>query len=220
MKVLAISPHPDDVEYGCGGLLKALSESDTVDVAVVCGEGQLLMRRTNEDVSFRSRMQEQAASSKILGISTTHFLEFAPASKFDGRPLSDLVRMFDKLFPKYNRILIPLPSNNQDHRIVWEACMASIRQGVCDRADIYAYEQPMQGSGPHTHASFPQKGYFGLTISFFESQLAAIQAHRSQLAGREGTLASLDAVRALARLRGMESGWDLATMLYPIRVNL
>jgi bacillithiol biosynthesis deacetylase BshB1 len=64
MDLIAFSPHPDDAELGCGGIL-ALAAADGLEVAVVdLSKGE---RSTRGNVSLRHRESEAAAD--ILGVS-------------------------------------------------------------------------------------------------------------------------------------------------------
>lgn len=63
LHILAMGPHPDDVELGCGGTLaKAVSEGKKVGIADLT-RGELGTRGTPE-----TRLKEAAAAGEILGI--------------------------------------------------------------------------------------------------------------------------------------------------------
>lgn len=65
LDILAIAPHPDDVELGCGGTLaKAVAEGKKVGI-VDLTRGELGTRGTPE-----IRMQEAENAAKILGVHT------------------------------------------------------------------------------------------------------------------------------------------------------
>lgn len=68
--ILAIGAHPDDVELGCGGTIaKMISEGKTVAI-IDLTKGELGTRGTD-----KTRRQEAADATKILGISARENLE-------------------------------------------------------------------------------------------------------------------------------------------------
>ena len=58
-KILAIGPHPDDLEFGCGGSLMKLSSSFDVHLLVL----------TQGEAGGDTRNKEQEFSAKILNAS-------------------------------------------------------------------------------------------------------------------------------------------------------
>lgn len=221
MKILTVSPHPDDVEFGCGALVhKWAKHHMEVDLLVCTGEGDLTMVHSGETIPFSQRKEEQKVAAERMRINRIIWADFAPAGKFDTQPISNLVSVFDKYFRCYNMVLIPMASYMQDHKIVWDAAIAAFRPGKCKGVELYAYEQPMQGHGLQELGPFPQRTYVEVTIDDLAMQLSALRAHHSQIDGRVDTVAGTSGVLTLAEFRGLEIGYPYATMLYPIRTFL
>lgn len=216
-KILVISPHPDDIELGCGGTLNKLKETYEIHLAVVCGEGDLTMVHSGSVVPFTQRKKEQEIAASILGIKTTHYLDFAPASKFDTKPIGELVTKLDTLLKQnnYDCIIIPYPSYNQDHTVTFNACIAALRPTKADKVTVLLYEQLIQYHGPQPAQTLHSKNYVTLTQRDVDAKTLAMIAHTSQVVGREKQI--LNEVEVLARMRGVEAGTTYAEMFHIYR---
>lgn len=220
MNILAVSPHFDDVELGCGGLLtRWASEGHRVDV-LVCMGGNVQMHHSGAVASFEERLKEQGLASDDLSVNMLDPLQFASPARFDEQPMMGLVSMFDERFPEYDRLLIPLPSYMQDHTVVFNAALAATRPGRCNSTQIYAYEQPQQFHGMQVHGALPQRTYAAFGPADLAAQKQALLRHQSQFGGRTDSIYGPDTVELLARLRGKECGVEFACLLYPIRTWL
>lgn len=216
-KILVVSPHPDDAEIGLGAsLYEWAKQGHKVVIAVCTGDGNLQMVHSGEVIPFSQREAEQKKAAEVLGIEGVSFLGFAPAAKFDTKPISELVSKFDGVFKHFDTVFLPLPSAAKDHQITWEAGLAAFRQGKLDAVSLFAYEQPMQ----HHGATLPTTGqvYNPVSSVAVEMKVQAIAQHASQFASRKGYgLYAPGSIKALAALRGAETGHPYAEMFYLIR---
>ena len=220
MKILFLSPHPDDVEIGCGGTVSRMTrEGHDCHLAVVAGVGDLTMAHSGEVVPFTTRMMEQNKAASLLGIPEVRYLNVAPAAQMDMQSIGVGVSILDRLFAteRYDMLFAPLPNHNQDHRFVWKVVMAATRPGRCDRMDVLLYEQPMQFHGEQLSGQVPSRTYFKLSETDIMAKMVALACHRSQIRGREGTIAGSAILKTLARLRGAEIGEDYAEMFHVLR---
>lgn len=216
-KILVVSPHPDDAEIGCGGLLsreRRLGNETTI--AVCTGPGDLKMVHSGQVVEFDQRIREQEAAAKHLGVNLV-WLNLAPASKFDTTPQAAFVSAFDQLFKEYDTVILPLPSYNADHTRVWETGLAAFRPGKLNNVSLQAYEQACSNPlGPQIVNGFGKR-YISLSGEDVQAKQAALSEHHSQIVGREVSLCGPAAVDLHARLRGMEVGTEYAELLYLVR---
>lgn len=220
LKVLFLSPHPDDVEIGCGGTISRLvAEGKECHIAVVVGPGDIKMSGSGSVVGFGKRKAEQEMSSKKLGIKQTHWMEIGPATQLDAIPISKLVGALDSLLvaEKFDAMFFPLPSHNQDHNYVWQAVMAATRPGRVDSMSLYAYEQPTQTHGQQLASQLPSRVYYKLTQKNIDAKEDALMCHRSQLSGRVHSLVGVGGVTLLAELRGLECGAEFAEVFQLMR---
>jgi len=211
--ILVVSPHPDDAEFGCGGFIaKEVEKGSKVTIALCTGPGDLKMVHSGQTVSFNQRREEQEKAVEVLGC-TLKFLSLAEASRFDQVPIAKFVSKFDELFPSYGTVLIPLPSFAKDHTIVYEAALAAMRPGKVDGVEFVAYEEPAQGSD----RLYLGRTYYCLEQRHLIRKLNAIEAHQSQVKGREHTFASIRGAELMCQMRGEEIGERFAEVFYLIR---
>ena len=209
-KYLFVSPHPDDSEYGCGGTISRLvQEGQTVHIVIMAGPGDLEMYKTKEVVSFETRTEEQTKAAKCLGLTENDisYLWAASAGKFDQASIGNTISELTRLIHTYNPDCIfgPSPDYNQDHRHTWDALMAALRPSIPAVITLYAYEIP---HSYHADGQYDLRG--GVVYSAFDkgaldAKIEAVKVHKSQVKGSSG-ITSIDGIKALATLRGLESG--------------
>ena len=91
LDILALSPHPDDVELCCGGLIAKMSEKGYRIGIIDLTRGEL-----GTEGTAKIRMQEAAKAAKILGVQTRENMDFGDcklSSGFDeAKKLADVIR--------------------------------------------------------------------------------------------------------------------------------
>ena len=87
MKILIITAHPDDVDFGAGGTIaRWVSEGNEVVYCLVTdGQAGGSDNSISRDEMARIRRREQTAAAKVLGVHKLHFLGFP-----DGAVVADL----------------------------------------------------------------------------------------------------------------------------------
>lgn len=65
MKVMFFAPHPDDVEVGCGGILKKLKELQ-VEMVIVCNTISDML--TDEEIENVRKEEQQKVATDINDI--------------------------------------------------------------------------------------------------------------------------------------------------------
>jgi LmbE family N-acetylglucosaminyl deacetylase len=215
-KVLIVAPHPDDAEIGMGALLSKWQGVLSADIAICAGEGDLSMVHGNSVVSFKERMEEQHRAANVLGAGVVP-LGLAPASKFRTVSMSVFVNAFDKLFPQYHAVYLPLPTYNDDHNVIWEAAMAAMRPLKVDSVSFHAYEQAFSNAvGPQITGMFG-KTYHPVGPGHIDHAWKALKEHKSQMSGREDSIYTKAGFEALYTLRGLEVGEPYCVMTRLIR---
>lgn len=221
MRALFVSPHPDDVEIGCGGLVHQLSREVETHIAVCTGPGDLTMVHSGQTVQFEQRVAEQERAAQRLGVKQVHWLGLGQAGRFDQRAQMSFVTAFDKLFAAFHLVVIPLPSYNDDHRRVWDAAMAACRPGKLDHVNVYAYDQQASHC---VGAQLPGREFGRVYVPIRKDDLVAkqqaLREHASQMEGREDTIYGPLGMKVSAQSRGLECGAPYAEMLYLVRQRL
>lgn len=185
-RVLAIGPHPGDLECFAGGTLRLLTQNGSTVTMAVLSRGEGATNRANIG-QIRSREAEQG--SVILGA------ELVQLDLPDGEitPGPTLDHALDQLWRQVRPEVVlafdpcgPLPfGNNPDHLALGAAVLARARRGIADGERLYFY------------AARQPNVVVDITEVLAEKK-NAIRAHRSQLMGPDW--ASDRFVRYISRL--------------------
>jgi LmbE family N-acetylglucosaminyl deacetylase len=167
--VLAVGAHPDDLELGVGGTLARLSRSGArVVMAVLSIPNQL-----------RARRAEAKRAAEILGCEV-RFLTPNRCSRVEDLKNHQLVGMIDGLVRELKPAAMfshCLANLHTDHKLAYDACMASQRLGYFD---IFCYSP----TSCHTvNIPFHPHAYIDISDTI-ESKMRAIRSHSSQFDGR------------------------------------
>jgi LmbE family N-acetylglucosaminyl deacetylase len=181
-RILAIGPHPDDIELGCfGTMARYIKEGNEVNFLVLSkGEG-------GTDDSSRT---DEATKSAAL-IKARLFQENLPDRFISEGPetITVIEKYVEELKP--DMIFIPTTTDtHQDHRATFNACMVACRTV----REIYAYETPS------TTRNFTPNFFVDIT-EFIDLKVKAVKIHSSQ--GGKGYMADR-AVKGLAEYRAFD----------------
>jgi LmbE family N-acetylglucosaminyl deacetylase len=213
--LLAFGAHPDDIEFGCGGIVASEVLGGRPAHLVVCSRGE---SGTNGTASVRTAEAKRAA--KVLGASL-EFLRLDGDAKLDVKAAHALrlAAIIRRVRPAV--VLAPTLVENQhpDHsklgRLVRDAARLARYGGVAElrRQKPHAigallYYAIAPGSEP--------PGIPALLVDIsrpavFAAWTASMQAHASQMKTR----AYVEIQLARARLLGLGSGLDYAQALFP-----
>lgn len=221
--VMVFSPHADDAEIGCGGYIaKTIAEGGNV-IVVLATVGDVKFLHLNKEVSSNTRLAEFHASMQALGVSQTHTLTHGLDSRLNTFPMGDMVAMLDSIQEecKPDEVLIPLPSAHQDHQYCWDVGVAATRPSKAKHAPsvVAAYEYPLTFWGAGSGAASFRGGIYINVTDHWESKINALLEYGTQM--RDGiSLIGLEGVEALARLRGVECGFEKAELLHALRITV
>lgn len=185
-RVLAIGPHPDDLENLVGGTLKLLSENGSAVTMAVLSRGERASNRANI-AEIRTKEAEQAAAS----LGATLIQLDLPDGQI--RPGPTLDAAIDNLWQQARPEVVlafdpkgPLPFlNNPDHVALGAAVLTRLRRGIPFGERVYFY-------------GTPQPNVLVDITEVLQEKTNAIRAHRSQIAGPDGFIDSW--ARAISQL--------------------
>lgn len=200
--VLGVGAHPDDLEIGIGGTLASLSEAGArVVMAVVSIPSQLETRR-----------EEAERAAEILG-GKIRLLIPDRASRVEDLRNYQLVGMIDSLIREFSPVAVFTHSRfnlHLDHKLVYEACLASQRLGYFD---FFCYSPT---TSREMNIPFAPQAFVDIS-SKIDTKMTAINTHDSQF-GHRGL--STDHFREHDRLNGQIIGVDYAEGLEIVRLRL
>ena len=193
MKILVITAHPDDVDFGAGGTVATwVSEGHEVVYCLVTdGQAGGSDNTITRDEMARIRRKEQTAAANILGVTELHWLGFPDGAVVPDlnlrREISAVIRMVkpDRVLTqsserRYDRIYASHP----DHLATGEAALCAVYP---DARNEFAFPELLseRGLAPHSVPETwimagPQPAQFVDTTDFIDAKIEALHCHVSQ----------------------------------------
>lgn len=192
MRVLVMSAHPDDSEFGCGGTIaKWVAEGREV-IYIVCTNGD----KGSSDPEMTSerlaviREQEQREAAQTLGVSEIVFLGHPDGELEDNRTFrEELVRYIRKYRPEIVMAPDPYrrPFQHRDHRITGIVTMDALFPFARDH--LHFPDHKAAGLSPHKVRELYLWGSDAPDVfidisATFEKKIAALRCHVSQVGQR------------------------------------
>lgn len=222
MKVLVVAPHADDETLGVGGAIaRHVAEGDEVTVTIMTGHGAE-PHPVFPASAWDTVRAEAREAMDILGVQHLRFHEIPAAlvAEQPGWQLNALARgVLDEARPDV--LYVPFPLDlHKDHRELFHAFSVAWRptsdvgRGI---RDIYCYEtlSETHWNIPYVEAGFLPTSFVNIE-RYLERKLQALGKYQSQLRPSPDPR-SLEAVRALAVLRGHQVGVSAAEAFVIVR---
>jgi bacillithiol biosynthesis deacetylase BshB1 len=173
--VLAFSPHPDDAEMGCGGLLLKLKDRGYSAGIVDLSKAEL---STNGDLETRRRETEKA--SKILGLDVRENLELEDGNiKNDFESRLKVINAIRRYMPRLALIPFRLdrhPDHENSYKLLKDAIFVS---GLKKFKTGLEHHRPYIVMSYMLHYEF--RPSFIVDISrYYKKKLEAVAAYKSQ----------------------------------------
>jgi len=202
MNVLALGAHPDDIEYGCGGMLTKYAERGHDVFLWVASDGEL----GGDGIT---RRQEQNDSALIMGVRKVFWGDYPDTEVPLNREL--IVRLEQVLREvKPRMIFVNYPDDtHQDHRNLAQGTLSATRYVP----NFLFYE------GPTTQNFTPN--CFTDIEKVLDRKLACLEAHRSQVAKTNiEDLTILELAVSSANFRGIQGRVKYAEAFQSVRLLL
>lgn len=189
IKVMVVSPHPDDAEIGAGGTIASWVKQGREVFYVVCTNGDKGSSDPNmtSETLAKIRQQEQREAAKIVGVSEVIFLGY-PDGGLEDTPAfrGEIVRLIRKYRPDVVITTDPYRKYwwHRDHRIAGIVTMDAIFPYARDHLSYP--EHIAEGLTPHrvTEIYFwgsEEPDTFIDIGETFSIKLAALSCHVSQI---------------------------------------
>jgi LmbE family N-acetylglucosaminyl deacetylase len=202
VNVLAIGAHPDDIEYGCGGMLAKYARKGHAVYLFVASDGGLGGEPT-------VRRQEQKDSADVLGVREVFWGDYADTEV----PLSrDLIGRIETVIRQIEPRMIFVNSpddTHQDHRHLAQCAMSATRYVP----NFLFFEVP-------STVNFVPNCYTDIA-DVLDIKLASLEAHRSQV-GKTNIedLTILELAKSCANFRGIQARVKYAEAFQSVRLLL
>ena len=198
-RVLAVTAHPDDVDFGAAGTIARWTDAgiEVIYCVVPVGDAGGLDVDVPRAVVPALRRAEQVAAAKCVGVHDVRFLGYP-----DGRVEAtldlrrDLARVIRQVRP--DRIVCPSPERNYartgashpDHRAVGSAALDAVYP---DARNPFAFPElrEVEGLAPWKVrevwiSGSPSPTHFADVTATFGRKIAALRAHESQIGHLDG----------------------------------
>jgi LmbE family N-acetylglucosaminyl deacetylase len=220
MKTIIIAPHPDDEVLGVGGtILRRKSEGAKV-AWLICTS--ISSELGFDEAKVKKRADEIKAITELFGFDEVFELKF-PTTRLDQVPMSKLVTEVSNIFNKFEptEVFVPHPFDvHTDHGIVFNAvvsCTKWFRHPYVKR--ILAYETLSETDFSLTPGCRFLPNVFVDIDLYLDQKLQALDIYSSET-GEFPFPRSIEAVSALATLRGAASGFKAAEAFELLRERL
>ena len=217
-RVLIIAPHPDDETLGVGGTIAKYSAMGA-EVFVLIVSGHLPPLYSLED--YDKTIVEARSAFELLGVSQSDFLEI-PATMIDELPHREVNDRISNIVNKFSPHIVfcPYPDRHIDHRLVFDSTMVATRPvGVGRQIEIVATYETL--SETHWNAAHIEPNFtpnWVVDISeHIKNKLDALRCYKSQISDFPGPR-SIEAVEALAKFRGTQSGFSYGEGFHIVRM--
>jgi len=193
MKILVVTAHPDDVDFGAGGTVATwISEGHEVEYCLVTdGQAGGSDNTVTRDEVAALRRREQTAAANMLGVTELHWLGFPDGAVVADlnlrREISAVIRIVkpDRVLTQsgernYNRIYASHP----DHLATGEAALCAVYP---DARNEFAFPELLSERGLEPHSvpetwimAGPNPKHFVDTTDVIDKKIAALLCHASQ----------------------------------------
>mgnify|MGYP006115048275 FL=1 len=204
LKILAVSPHADDVEIAMGGTIaKYVAQNHNVTILTAVLPKENILGKVDSFMS-KNRLLEQKKSAKILG-AKVETLNLDPYELSFNRKY---IKIFEDKIKKYKPDIIFScweHDTHQDHKSVANIIYTVTRK---NNISLYMYEAMLPG-GLNTHSFNPQ--LFIDISKFIKIKIKALNEYKSVFKYKKNNYSKyFDSIEGRARFRGETIGVDYA----------
>jgi len=216
---LFIGAHPDDIEFGCGGVVAKLKAEGHNCIFVVATNGEQGSLTLSKEELAKTRKNEALQSAKIFGVTDVEFLDLPDGLiKFTFSHKIKLIEMIRKHKPK-SVFIHSKYDHHPDHEIIHRLSMAAIKSAHGPWFKE-ASGEPHQVSAIYGYEVWNPINEYQLSVDitpYFDKKITALAEHKSQTANYPYE----DAIKGLASYRGaMVNGSGLAEVFEVLRTSI
>lgn len=184
--LLAVSAHPDDVEFGSGGTLFKFKDKGYDIYLVVATNGEFGFKIEHKPLKERIiiRRKEQLKAAKYLGIKKVFFLNRRDSYlKYSSRLINEIAGIIKKVKPEIvitfdpaNTAFDNININHKDHRVIAEA----VFDAVFAARNRYILPGIQHAVKKFYFIASDKPNHFENITKYITKKIALIKCHRSQ----------------------------------------
>ena len=214
LRISTVGAHPDDIEFGCGGILLAEAARGAEIALCVCSRGESGTNGTPDEREAETRKAAQLLGAKL------EFLDLGGDCHIDTSPGNAVAIARQIRAMKPNVLLAPVTSPNQhpDHAAVGALCRDAARLarygGIDELRDSPAHAVDHFFGYAVTPGAEPSSDRLAIRVDIsahFARWVELMECHQSQLRTRR----YVELQTARARVLGIEAGVEYAQALFP-----
>ncbi len=207
VRLLALAPHTDDAELGCGGTIARLLETGAEVFVAAFSTAEESLPPNSPPTMLRDEFLD---AMRTLHLPESNIIVYGypvrRLSYFRQEVLEELVKLRREIQP--NTVFLPSGSDlHQDHEVLYAEGLRTFKD-----LTLWGYELPWN------HINFPAQAFVCLDRNHLEAKWRALQAYKSQLQlGRSYFCRSF--IEGLARVRGAQIKTEYAEAFEVVRVR-
>jgi LmbE family N-acetylglucosaminyl deacetylase len=220
--VLGVAAHPDDLDFGSAGTIAAWTKQGVKVYYLVLTNGNKGSSDLSADPAALTQMrrQEQRDAAKLLGVEDVFFCDYEDGALMVTMDVKrDIARVIRTVRP--DTVITMDPSmlydesrgfiNHPDHRAAGQSALDAVFPLARDHLSLPELFKD-EGLKPHNVATvlltnFQKQNFFVDITDTFETKLAAIEAHSSQIPDIQNMC---EWMRQFAEKSGETAGYSLA----------
>ena len=207
MKILVISPHPDDETLGCGGtILKHKNMGDKIHWLIITNID--VKNGWNKDI-IEKRQKEIKTVAEMYGFEKTFKLDY-PTAKLDTIPIQEIIKSISKVILEIEPEIIYLPNRSDvhtDHQITFKAaysCTKNFRYPFIKKILMYEALSETEFSPTLPENIFIPNVFVDIT-NYFDRKLEIFKIYKSEIM-KKPFPRSLEVIEAFDKCRGSQIG--------------
>ncbi len=210
MKILAIAPHPDDETLGCGGsLFRHKKEGDELSWLIITAMYEKEGWPTEQVKRRNYEIEKVSAAYQFEDVFNLDY----PTTKVDTFPISNIIESISNVVKKVAPEIIYMPfvcDVHTDHQTIANALQASIKWFRYPSIQkVLMYETLSETDFNFiTYRAFHPNVYVDIS-KYLDDKIETMKIYTSEF-GEHPFPRSEKALRAIATLRGCQSGYEAA----------
>jgi len=213
LRILGVGAHPDDLEFGCGGVLLAEAARGSEISLCICSRGEAGSNGAPDEREAEARSAAQILGAKI------DFLEMGGDAHLEICAVNNIAMARQIRAARPDVLLSPVASSDQhpDHIVVNHLCRNAVRLarygGLAELRDLSPHRIRRHLEYAITPSAGSGQGQRTIRVDiseYFARWVELMECHQTQLRTRR----YIELQTARARLLGLESGIEYAQALY------